>query len=89
MASPLQRPGTTPPPLSTLSTHSHSLSHTQTVISFDSLLHHFYKRPEVMDTSHVTLVSIAGGGRDVMVPTAFTPLNQAINLAVSTCTLSL
>ncbi|XP_064407052.1 GPI inositol-deacylase-like isoform X3 [Halichondria panicea] len=51
------------------------------VISFDSLLHGFYEREGVVNMSHVTLVSIAGGKRDVMVPTAITPHQGAINLA--------
>lgn len=59
------------------------------VLIFDSLLHEFYERMNEVwsnpntTTSHVTLVSISGGERDVMVPTFLTVDPKALNLGAS------
>lgn len=68
---------------------SHDLPLFHSVLSFDPLLQQYYDRvrevwsrpSEAM--SHVTLVSISGGERDVMVPSHLSILPGAINLAVS------
>ena len=60
-------------------------------MSFDSLLHQYYDNVEEVWSrpseamSHVTLVSVSGGERDVMVPSHLSIVPGAINLAVSQC----
>lgn len=79
--------------------HTHFPSHDNTilsavllfhsVLSFDPLLQQYYDRVEEVWSrpseamSRVTLVSISGGERDVMVPSHLSIMPGAINLAVS------
>ena len=70
--------GVTPPP-----------SHTHTVISLDPLLQEFYVHiSNKVGMVNVTFVSLAGGERDIMVPTLLSAIPHAINLAVSTLIIS-